>query len=260
MDKFYVKHYILATYGEDGESNYRTVPMSEVIERCTLVSERIKRALEANDVENPEKLITYSFRLMGDFKDNDFQRKELIDINLDALRGDLVGFPWENWSWVQAFQPLVDVTGFTIAELDNEYPSFGPTVDSPVDYIAPCYRIHEKGTPEYETGPYTGQKRRSSDHETWFDTFNREFVEPATNAVKDNIPTILAIGTTMAAVFYMHRMTSEVVHNVDEATAYNNEVLHRVEELIEDAIDMPQIVKVEIGEDLEVIGTGRRTW
>ena len=117
MEKFYVVHYIIDTYGET--TNYRTVNMSEVIDRYEMLTERIKRALLSNNIENPEELITYSFRMLGDFRDGHYQRKELVEVNLDALKEDLTGFPWENWDWVKAFQPIVDVACYSNVELEK---------------------------------------------------------------------------------------------------------------------------------------------
>ena len=58
----------------------------------------------------------------------------------------------------------------------------------------------------------------------------------------------------------MMHTSNESVHVVQEATRKNEELLRHIEETIEDAVELPQIVKVELGDDIEVVATGRRTW
>lgn len=74
-------------------------------------------------------------------------------------------------------------------------------------------------------------------------------------AVRDNVPVIVTIGTTVAAVAAVMYVKDEL----DEAVRGNNELLKTIEEKIAIAIETPQIVKVEIGDDIELYGTGNRT-
>lgn len=257
MDKIYVKHYILATYGNTVASEYRKTAMEETVHRYEVVTERILNALILNEVDSPESLITYTFRMLGDYHDDAFHRKEMVEVNFTELRQNPGSFDWTRWGWVQAFQPLVDVAGFTIVEIDSEYQSFGPVNPQEVDYIAPCYRIYESGRPEYIKGGFTserGQAKPSGRKEqvTWFSS--------VTEALKDNAPTLIAIGSAVASLAVLVHTSNVIVHDIEAKALSANETLAHIEDLIEDALDMPQVVKVEYPDDSEVIGTGRRTW
>lgn len=277
MEKLFVKHYILATYNDNEGRVIRTMDMSEVVSRYELVTDRIRRALLANDVEEPEKHITYSFRMLGDYHDQAFHRKELVEINLDVLREHMDEFPWEDWGWVQAFQPLVDVAGYTIVEIDSEYKSFGQAPVAPEDYVQPCYRIYEGGAPDWDVYEKfqreQGRRRRHDDEPidveaeriddpkaSWFGKVRKEILNPMGRALKENIPTILALATSAVAITVMLRSAHGVQDVAEAAAEQAKEILRHIEDSIDDAIDMPQIVKVELGDDIEVIGTGRRTW
>lgn len=274
MEKKFVKHYILATYSDNDGRVIRKMDMSEVVSNYELITDRIRRALLANDISDPDKLITYSFRMLGEYHDGNFHRKELVEINLDVLRETMNDFHWEDWGWVVAFQPLVDVAGYTIVEIDSEYPSYDPAPVAPEDYIQPCYRIYEGGAPDWEGYErYQREQRRRHD-----DTVDAEYVqEPpketpksqpedmpwytqVASAVKENIPTVLAVATSVAAITVMLRTAQQAADIAASAAERSEEILRHIEESIDDAIDMPQIVKVELGEDVELIGTGRRTW
>lgn len=264
MEKIYVVHYIIDTYGET--TNYRTVSMSEVIDRYEMLTERITKAMLSNSIENPHELITYSFRMLGDLRDGHYQRKELVEVNLDALKEDLTGFPWENWDWVKAFQPVVDVAGYSIVELEKELQSFGPSMHKSNDYVAPCYRIYESGRMDYRKSEFTDNTKKQQqpppqpEAKTWFGNFKDNYLVPIGDTLAENVPTILAVTTTIAAVAVMMHTSSESVHVVEEATRKNEELLRHIEETIEDAVELPQIVKVELGDDIEVVATGHRTW
>lgn len=265
MDKKFIKHYILATYSDNDGRIIRNMDMAEVVSNYELVTDRIRRAMLANDIEEPEKLITYSFRMLGDYHDQAFHRRELLEINLDVLRENVNEFPWEDWGWVIAFQPLVDVAGYTIVEIDSEYRSFGPTPVAPEDYVQPCFRIYEGGAPDwdvYERFQRRQQYRRRVDDEPleaeivtrkcWF--------SEVVDSVKENIPTVLAVATSIAAITVMLRTAQHAVDVATESAKRGEEILRHIEDSIDDVIDMPQVVKVELGDDIEVIGTGRRTW
>jgi hypothetical protein len=263
MEKIYTVHYVIDTYGET--ANYRTVNMAEVIDRYEMLTERIKGALLSNHVENPEQLITYSFRMLGDQRGDRYLRKELVDVNLDALKEDLTGFPWENWPWVQAFQPVVDVAGYSIVELEKELQSFGPSMSKSSDHVAPCYRIYENGRGDYRKTPFTDTPKKKpepapAENDSWYKRFKDNYLVPFGDVIVENAPTILAVTTTIAAVAVMMHTSNESVHVVEEATRKNEELLRHIEETIEDAVELPQIVKVELGDDIEVVATGHRTW
>jgi len=258
MDKIYVKHYILATYGNTSASDYRVNAMSELVHRYEIVTDRIKNALAANGIENPEALITYSFRMLGDHHDDVFHRREMVEVDFKALKEDISSFPWENWGWVQAFQPLVDVAGFTIVEIDSEYQSFGPEATPEVDYVQPVYRIYEKGRPEYVKGGFTSSRnRRAGDNPKGF---YEEVIKPCGRALRDNVTTVVAVTGSIVSVVVMWRASQTLVHDIEEKQAEASEVLHYIEELVQDVIDMPQVVKVEFPDDSETVGVGRRTW
>lgn len=262
MEKIYVVHYIIDTYGET--ANYRTVNMSEVIDRYEMLTDRIKKAMLMNGIENPEELITYSFRMLGDQRNGQYQRKELIEVNLDVLKEDLIGFPWENWDWVKAFQPVVDVAGYSIVEIEKELQSFGPSMHKQTDYVTPCYRIYESGRADYRKSEFTDNTKKQQQPppapKSWYGRFKDNYLAPLGDALAENVPTILAVTTTIAAVAVMMHTSNESVHVVEEATRKNEELLRHIEETIEDAVELPQIVKVELGDDFEVVATGHRTW
>jgi hypothetical protein len=258
MDKVYVKHYILATYGNTEAAEYRYAAMAEIVRRYEIVTERILNALILNEVDDPESLITYSFRMLGDYHDDAFHRKAMVEVDFAALKQDLQSFDWSAWGWVQAFQPLVDVAGFTIVEIDSEYQSFGPVNPHEVDYISPCYRIYESGRPEYIKGGFTSERPKSKarkearEETTWFSAI--------TSTLKDNAPTLIAFGSAMASLAVLVHTSNVIIHDIEAKALAANEVLGHIEDLVEDALEMPQIVKVEYPDDSEVIGVGRRTW
>lgn len=80
--------------------------------------------------------------------------------------------------------------------------------------------------------------------------FDNNWYKRVKQAVQDNIPVIVTIGTTVAAV-------AAAVHAKDSFDR-NTELLKTIEEKIANAIEAPTIVKVEIGNDLELYGTGNR--
>lgn len=262
MEKIYVVHYIIDTYGET--TNYRTVNMTEVIDRYESLTDRIKSALLSNNIDNPDELITYSFRMLGDYRNGHYNRKELVEVNLDALKEDLSGFPWENWDWVKAFQPVVDVAGYSIVELEKELQTFGPSMHRANDYVAPCFRIYENGRADYRRSDFKDSTKKKPEPEPatapWYKRFKDNYLVPFGDVLSENAPTILAVTTTIAAVAVMMHTSNESVHVVEEATRKNEELLRHIEETIEDAVELPQIVKVELGDDIEVVATGHRTW
>lgn len=75
------------------------------------------------------------------------------------------------------------------------------------------------------------------------------------DTVSDNIPVIIATATSIIAVGMMLKASNDA----EEATKRNQEVLDTIEEKIQTAIEVPSIVKVEIGDNFELIGHGNRT-
>lgn len=89
----------------------------------------------------------------------------------------------------------------------------------------------------------------------WYKRLKRTCIDPTMDLISDNLPNILAVGTTIAAVGIMIKASS----NADEAIKRNEEILASIEDKIQTAIEAPTIVKVELGDDIEVIGYGNRT-
>ena len=258
MDKVYVKHYILATFGNTMAGDYRQNAVSEIVRRYETVTDRILHALEINEVDNPRSHITYSFRMLGDYHDDAFNRKEIVEVDYEALRENPESFPWENYGWVQAFQPLVDVLGFTIVEIDSEYQSFGQVPEQTVEYVAPFYRIYEGGHPDDVRGGFTSERTRQkkSAPPGFFD----QYIAPIGQVMKENAGQLAGLAVTAATLVVMVRATNVMIHDLETKTLEANEVLRHIEDMVDDALDMPQVVKVELGDDIEVIGQGRHTW
>lgn len=246
MEKIYVRHYVLGTYGDD-ERTHQDLDLSVVAENYDKVTQRITSALIANNVEEPRNLIAYSFQMLGGFRNGTFHRRELVVVDPEQLRVN--NFPWENWTWVQAFQPLVDVAGYTIVEIDRDYPSFGPSVDHPLEALAPFYSIYENGKEDQPKPP-----------ESWFTRIKHDVMGPAADTLKRNLPAVLAVGTSVAAIALMVKTSQDAAATVESATDAYRETIRHMEETLDDAIDMPQVVRVELGDDIEVIGTGHKTW
>lgn len=82
---------------------------------------------------------------------------------------------------------------------------------------------------------------------TWYDRVK--------NTLSDNVPVILATATSIIAVGMMMKASNDA----DESAKRNQEVLDNIEEKILTAMEVPSIVRVEIGDNLELIGHGNRT-
>lgn len=74
-------------------------------------------------------------------------------------------------------------------------------------------------------------------------------------SISDNIPVVIATATSIIAVGMMLKASNDV----DESAKRNQEVLDNIEEKIQTAIEVPSIVRVEFGDDFELIGHGNRT-
>lgn len=75
------------------------------------------------------------------------------------------------------------------------------------------------------------------------------------NTLSDNIPVVIATATSIIAVGMMLKASNDV----DESTRRNQETLDNIEEKIQTAIEVPSIVRVEFGDEFELIGHGNRT-
>lgn len=73
--------------------------------------------------------------------------------------------------------------------------------------------------------------------------------------ISDNIPVVIATATSIIAVGMMLKASNDV----DVSARRNQEVLDNIEEKIQTAIEVPSIVRVEFGDDFELIGHGNRT-
>lgn len=258
MDKVYTNHYIVATYGNTSAAGYRKNAMAELIHRYDYLTGRIIHALESNGVDNPSKHISYAFQMLGDHHDDSFNRKEMVKVDLEALKENPESFQWEQFGWVQVFQPVVQLAGFAIIEIDSEYQSFGPEPTPEVDFVQPCFRIHEQGPNGHKPGSKDNAHDKPSGEEA--PGFYEEVILPCAQVLKENAPTLIALGSAIATFTLMWNATQQMTHDLEEKTAANNDVLHHIEDLMEDAIEMPQVVKVEFPDDSEVIGYGRKTW
>lgn len=76
-------------------------------------------------------------------------------------------------------------------------------------------------------------------------------------AVEQNIPVIVTVGaaiTAGAAALYVRDLADDIA----ESSEASKEALRSIEQSIQTAIECPTIVKVEIGDDIELIGHGNR--
>lgn len=85
----------------------------------------------------------------------------------------------------------------------------------------------------------------------WYQRIKRDHIDPIVEVVKDNLPTIIAITSTAVVVGAVMKAANDAEHT--------REVLSNIEEKIQVAIESPTIVKVELGDDIELHGTGNRT-
>lgn len=77
----------------------------------------------------------------------------------------------------------------------------------------------------------------------------------AKEALSENIPVVIATATSMIAVGMMLKASNDA----DLSSKRNQQVLDNIEEKIQTAIEVPSIVRIEIGDDFELIGHGNRT-
>lgn len=75
------------------------------------------------------------------------------------------------------------------------------------------------------------------------------------NTLSENIPVVIATATSVIAVGMMLKASNDA----DESAKRNQAVLDNIEEKIQVAIEVPSIVRVEIGDNFELIGHGNRT-
>lgn len=84
----------------------------------------------------------------------------------------------------------------------------------------------------------------------WIQKFKKEHFDPMVTTISDNLPVILTVTSTAIAVGIAMRAANDAEHTKD--------VLASIEEKINVAIEAPVIVKVELGEDIELYGHGNR--
>lgn len=75
------------------------------------------------------------------------------------------------------------------------------------------------------------------------------------NTLSENIPVVIATATSVIAVGMMLKASNDA----DESARRNQTVLDNIEEKIQIAMEVPSIVRVELGDNFEVIGHGNRT-
>lgn len=85
----------------------------------------------------------------------------------------------------------------------------------------------------------------------WLQRLKRDHIDPIVESISDNLPIIVATATTAVAVGIALKASNDAEHT--------KEVLASIEEKINTAIEAPTIVRVELGDDLEVYGQGNRT-
>jgi hypothetical protein len=258
MDKNHVKHYILATLGNTAVGDYRQNAIHDVVRSYDALTERVIHAFEINGVENPRDHITYSFRMLGGLHENAFNRKEIVEVDYATLREDHASFPWEQYGWVQVWQPLIDIYAYTVVEIDSEYQSFGQISEQSADEPTPFHKIYEGGHTDNIRGDFT--RERPSQKEKEPNSFFSQYLAPVGKALKENSVQIAGVVIAGATLFVMARATNVMIHDLEAKTLEANEVLRHIEDMVDDALDMPQVVKVELGDDIEVIGHGRHTW
>lgn len=84
----------------------------------------------------------------------------------------------------------------------------------------------------------------------WIQQFKKDHIDPVVAVLSDNLPVILTVTSTAIAVGIAMRAANDAEHTKD--------VLAAIEEKINVAIEAPVIVKVELGDDIEVYGHGNR--
>lgn len=73
--------------------------------------------------------------------------------------------------------------------------------------------------------------------------------------ITDNLPTVIVTATSIAVV----GLAIKTANDAEEASRLNKDILASIEEKISTAIEAPTIVKVELGDEIELIGRGNRT-
>lgn len=91
--------------------------------------------------------------------------------------------------------------------------------------------------------------------ESWY---NRVKSNGLMDTLAESIPAI-AITASLVAVGFAVRTTMDNNDVLAASVAKNNQLLSIIEEKIATAIEAPTIVKVELGDDIELYGFGDRT-
>lgn len=84
----------------------------------------------------------------------------------------------------------------------------------------------------------------------WVQKLKHDHLDPIVSTISDNLPVILTVTSTAIAVGIAMRAANDAEHTKD--------VLAAIEEKINVAIEAPVIVKVELGDDIELYGHGNR--
>lgn len=90
---------------------------------------------------------------------------------------------------------------------------------------------------------------------TWYERLKKNHLEPIADVISDNLTNIIAITTAIVAV----GVAVKASNDADDTAKRNNDILESIENKLQTAIEVPTIVKVELGDDLEFIGLGNRT-
>lgn len=90
---------------------------------------------------------------------------------------------------------------------------------------------------------------------TWYERLKRDHIDPVVEVISNNLPAIIAVGTSVAVV----GIALQAVNDAEQTNSESKATLRAIEEKLQTAIETPAIVKVELGDDMELIGYGNRT-
>lgn len=88
-------------------------------------------------------------------------------------------------------------------------------------------------------------------HSNFLHRLKRDYIDPLVETISVNMPIIVATSATIVAVGIAIKASNDAEHT--------KEVLSVIEEKINIAIAAPTLVRVDIGDDLELWGEGNRT-
>lgn len=84
-----------------------------------------------------------------------------------------------------------------------------------------------------------------------------DHTKPYVTTLKENMGTVIAVGSTIIAVGALLK-SSNSSDSINESLEHQRAMLDIIEEKIAIAIEAPTIVKVEIGDEMELFGLGNR--